>query len=80
MLLHPETNLERSPVVLGAAIIEILKKDKRQMLIDNLLTSFLKSDNKRTPDLFLEALIFLYSIGAIERKHYKIVLKESSNA
>ena len=71
---HPESNLKLNPMVLGADIIGILKnKYKGNFVItENALDDFLKRDEKRTPDLFMYSLIFLYSLGIIEQRGYKI--------
>jgi hypothetical protein len=38
------------------------------------MDSFLKKDIKRTPDLFIKSLAFLYSFGLIEYSNYKVKL------
>jgi hypothetical protein len=73
---HPESNLKLNLMVLGADIISILKnKYKGNFIIaENALDDFLKKDEKRTPDLFMYSIIFLYSLGVIEQRGYKIKL------
>lgn len=79
---HPEDNLNLNITVLGADIITFLSARKHKnnfILIENILLDFLKKDEKRTPDLFFNSLVFLYSIGLIERRDYKIKLTPSVN-
>jgi hypothetical protein len=73
---HPEDDLNINLMVLGADIIQILSstKMKNYVLVENVLMDFLKKDEKRTPDLFFNSLVFLYSIGLIDKKDYKIKL------
>jgi hypothetical protein len=77
---HPESDIRLNIMVLGSEIISILNskvyKD-RYVLVENILSEFLKRDTRRTPDLFLYALIFLYSVGLLEYKGYKIILTPS---
>ncbi len=70
---HPETDLSLSILVLGS---EILSEHKKSVLIDNALMSFLKKDKKRTPELFLDTLTFLYTLGMVELQGYKIKFQE----
>jgi hypothetical protein len=74
---HPEDNLNLNIMVLGADIINILNSKRyigKYVLVENVLSNFLKEDEKRTPDLFFNSLVFLYSIGLIDKKDYKIKL------
>ncbi|MEE1962785.1 hypothetical protein V1387_08830 [Allomuricauda taeanensis] len=80
---HPEDNLSLNITVLGVDIIKFLTSKKNQnkyVLIENVLTDFLKQDDERTPDLFFDSLVFLYSIGLINRKDYKIKLTPSNKS
>lgn len=77
ILPHPESDLNLNLMVLGVDIVDILKKNGKSsgyVLIESVLTDFLKGDKKRTPDLFVFSLVFLFSVGLIERKDYKIKL------
>lgn len=77
ILPHPESDLNLNLMVVGVDIVDILKKrgkDSEYVLIESVLTDFLKEDKKRTPDLFVFSLVFLFSVGLIERKDYKIKL------
>ena len=73
ILAHPESDLSVNIMVLGAGIVRLLK-DRDFVLIEDVLENFVKSGSKRTPDMFLNTLTFLYSCGIIEKKGYKIKL------
>ncbi|MEI9911348.1 MAG: hypothetical protein WDO71_17805 [Bacteroidota bacterium] len=47
--------------------------------VEKLMEDFLKQDKKRTPDLFLYTLIFLYGVGIIINEGYKIGLNIEIN-
>ena len=77
ILPHPESDLNLNLMVVGSDIVEILKKKGKgsgYVLIESILIEFLKGDKRRTPDLFVFSLIFLFSVGLIDRKDYKIKL------
>lgn len=77
ILPHPESDMKLNIMVLGSELIAVLKnknKDDKYVLIENLMTDFLKKDERRTPDLFMNSLVFLYSVGIINLKGYKIKL------
>lgn len=74
ILPHPETDFSTNILVVSADIIKELKQHKTTVLLENILQSFLKKDIKRTPDLFIKSLVFLYSFGLIEYSNYKIKL------
>lgn len=74
---HPESEMKLNVMVLGSELIKILTKrgkGDRYVLIENILTDFLKEDGRRTPDLFMYSLLFLYSVGLIDHRGYKIKL------
>jgi len=74
---HPESEMKMNIMVLGAELIETLSSKKHVgsfVLLESLMIDFLKVDARRTPDLFLYCLSFLYSIGIIDYKGYKIKL------
>jgi hypothetical protein len=60
-------------MVLGVDVVRLLKSQKF-IFLEDLLNSFIKKDARRTPDLFFNTLIFLYSCGLIEKRGYKIRL------
>ena len=73
---HPESDLKLNIMVLGAEVIKILQgaNTDKYILVEKVLTNFLKTDDRRTPDLFIHCLLFLYSVGLIDQKGYKIKL------
>lgn len=73
ILPHPESDLSVNIMVLGIDIVRLLK-GRDYVLVEDIITGFVKSENKRTPDMFLNTLAFLYSCGLIEKKGYKIKL------
>lgn len=73
ILPHPESDLSLNTMVLGAEIIHFLK-GRGFVFIEDVLKKFIKSDSKRTPDMFLNTLTFLYSCDLIEKKGYRIKL------
>lgn len=76
ILPHPESDLSLNLMVLGSAILEKLQKEKKAIFLETLLESFLKKDKKRTPEMFNNALTFLYCFDLIELKDLKLHLKE----
>ena len=73
ILPHPESDLSINIMILGTEIIRLLK-NRNFVLVEDVLKSFIKGGSKRTPDMFLNTLTFLYSCGLIEKKGYKIKL------
>lgn len=74
ILPHPESDLSLNIMVLGVDIVKKLRHHPKSHLIENLMEEFLKKDKKRTPEIFINTLTFLYALGLIERKDYKIKL------
>lgn len=74
ILPHPETDFSTNILVVASDIIKELQKHKTSVLLERVMDSFLKKDIKRTPDLFIKSLTFLYSFGLIEYSNYKIKL------
>ncbi len=70
-------------MVMGADIIKIMKsKDYRgkYVLVEDIMKEFLKNDKKRTIELFLYTITFLFIVDIITRKDYKIrLIKNVSN-
>ncbi len=69
---HPESDLSLSLMVLGSELIELLGQEKGYIFVEDLLINFLGKDKRRTPDLFLDSLTFLYAVGVIQTNGYKI--------
>ena len=74
ILPHPESDFSINILVVAADIIKELKQYKKVVLLEKVMKSFLKKDKKRTPDLFIKSLVFLYSFGLIEYNNYKVKL------
>jgi hypothetical protein len=74
---QPESDLSMNVMVVGSDIIKILKKAKDYSIIEDLLTKFLKLDKRRTPELFFDAITFLFTIGIITEDKYKVRLKNA---
>jgi len=73
ILPEPESDLRMNILVLGNEVLgELIKNKDKEVLIEDLLMSFLKKDVKRTPKLFLDVITVLFAFGLIERKGYKI--------
>ena len=74
ILPHPETDFSTNILVVATDIIKELKRYKKTVLLEKVMQSFLNKDIKRTPDLFIKSLVFLYSFGLIEYDNYKVKL------
>ncbi len=72
---HVEMNLNDHVVVVASVILEILRGSKGEMVVESLLKTFLKNNEDYTPNQFLEASVFLYSLGFVELEEYKISVK-----
>ncbi len=74
ILPHPETDFSTNILVVATDVIKELKHHKKTVLLEKVMQSFLNKDIKRTPDLFIKSLVFLYSFGLIEYDNYKVKL------
>ena len=74
ILPHPETDFSTNILVVATDIIKELKHHKKTVLLEKVMQSFLNKDIKRTPDLFIKSLVFLYSFGLIDYDNYKVKL------
>ena len=74
ILPHPETDFSTNILVVATDIIKELKRHKKTVLLEKVMQSFLNKDIKRTPDLFIKSLVFLYIFGLIEYDNYKVKL------
>ena len=77
ILPHPESNLSLNIMVLGVDVVKYLKRQKIFILAEDAMDKFLKADAKRTPEMFINTLSFLYTFGIIEKKGYKIRIKSN---
>lgn len=73
ILPHPESELSLNIMVLGTDVVRLLK-GRNFVLVEDVLASFVKNGSKRTPEMFLNTLTFLYSCSLIEKKGYKVRL------
>ncbi len=76
---EPESDLSLNIMVIAADIIRFLNKNKDYVLVDNAMKEFVKRDNRRTPEMFFNALTFLYSLDIIKEQGYKMRLEENGN-
>jgi hypothetical protein len=79
ILPHPESDLSLNLMVIGTDIISFLKRTSHKnsfVLVENVMMDFLGKDEKRTPEMFIYSLTFLFAFGLIEKKEYKIKLNE----
>ena len=70
ILAHPDSDLRKNLMVVGADIVKILSTKNRKdnfVLVEDVMEDFLKANDQRTPDMFLNSLSFLYAVGIIER-------------
>lgn len=77
ILAHPDSDLRKNLMVIGADIVKLLSIKNRKnkyVLIEDIMEEFLKVSDKRTPDMFLNSLAFLFSVGILERSEYRIKL------
>lgn len=74
ILAHPESDLSLNIMVMGADLIRIMAPRKTSIFVEGLLKEFLKGDKRRTPDMFVNALSFLYAFGYVERVDHRVRL------
>lgn len=71
---QPESDLSLNLMIVGADIIEILKKQNEYIVVDKLLKEFVKNDSRRTPKMFFNAFTYLYALGIVNERNYKVRL------
>ena len=69
---QPESNLSLNTLVLAADVLGMLKGKKSYVVIEDVMEKFLSVNSKRTPDSFIDALTFLFTVELIEIRGYKI--------
>jgi len=74
LLPHPESDLSLNLMVLGGDIIDLMHERKEFIFVDEIMDRFLKKDYKRSPDIFFDALTFLYILGLIDYTGHKVKL------
>jgi len=71
---QPESDLSLNIMVTAADIIKILKKRKEYVIVDDLMKNYLKEDSRRTPEMFFNAITFLFALGIVKEQNYKMRL------
>jgi len=71
---QPESDLSLNTLALGADVIRILKENGKVMIAEDLLNRFLAKDSRRSFSKFFETITFLYTIGFIGERGYKVRL------
>ncbi len=69
---HPESDMSLNLMVVSSDILSTLKSKNDYVLIDNVLKEFINKDNRRTPDMFFNAITYLFSLGIIKEQNYKV--------
>jgi hypothetical protein len=72
--LTPDSCLDLSSAVLGADIVRILGRRTGSVLVEAVLTDFLKGDARRTHTMFFDALTVLYCLGFVRLDDYRVEL------
>jgi len=77
LLLELGSDLKTNLLVVGADIIENMDSPlhkKKYAIVEEVMEKYLGRDKDRTPELFFNALTFLYILGCIKSRGYKIKL------
>lgn len=61
-------------MVLAAGLVKLLRKYSEPVIASRLLMQFMKSDKRRTPRMFENAMIFLYAMDHIAMEDGQIML------
>ncbi len=69
---HPESDMSLNLMVVSSDILNTLNSKKDYVLIDNVLKEFLNKDGRRTPEMFFNAVTYLFSLGIIKEQNYKL--------
>ncbi|MHB8879966.1 MAG: hypothetical protein ACYC69_00490 [Thermodesulfovibrionales bacterium] len=69
---QPESDMSMNLMVVASDILDFLRGQKDSALVDNVLKAFLSKDTRRTPDMFFDAVTYLYSLGIIREQEYKM--------
>jgi hypothetical protein len=71
---HIEMDLNNHISVVASRITEIIGKDE-PMILESLMRKFLKQHIQYTPDQFMDALTFLFSMNCLLVRDYRVVLR-----
>ncbi len=80
---EPESDLSLNLLIISAEVIQLIKerlKKKKYVILDDILKTFIEEDSRRTINLLLDAITFLYFIDVIYFKDYRIVMRGSSQS
>lgn len=69
---HPESDMSMNLMVVASDILSILRDKKEYVLVDKILKEFINKDIRRNPDMFFNAVTFLFSLGIITEQNYKM--------
>lgn len=70
---HVEMDLDQHISVVSAKLIELMAQDQEQVL-EGLMRKFLKLYEEYTPEQFMDALSFLFTMGNLSLDGYKVRL------
>lgn len=71
----PESDLSLGTYYLGSRLLKIMKNEEKTLIVEDLLNKFLSEDPRRTFSMFFDTLTFLFMIGYINEKRYRILIK-----
>jgi len=69
---HPESDMSMNLMVVASDILSILRSKKEYVLVDKVFKEFIKKDARRTPDMFFNAVTYLFSLGIVKEQNYKM--------
>jgi len=74
ILPHPESDLSLNLMVVAADVVDLLGKRREYVLTESLMRDFLNRDRRRTPEMFINSVTFLYAFDLIEQEGYRLRL------
>ena len=72
---HVEMDLNQHIVVVSAKAVELIQLND-EIILESLMKKFLKKYEVYTPEQFMDALVFLFSIDCLIVSNYKVILKD----
>jgi hypothetical protein len=78
ILPQPDSHLPLNILVLGSDILRLLKKHKTWIVIEEIMEEFVSAEPRRTHEIFMNVLAYLYALGLVEYEGYKIRLNDYS--
>jgi len=79
-LFEPESDLTLNIAYVAGDIITALRSSETPIPLSKLMKSFLKTDLRRTHDLFFDALTFLYLLNIIKSRNYTVELESQKKS